>query len=96
MCEVRAYGPHGPAREAAGYTLGLVSFDRIAMSSTLRVLLLAAVIAAPLAACGNKGPLVLPDKPQEQQDKDSKKKDQPANFAQPAQKAPADGAATQH
>ena len=65
------------------------------MSSTLRVLLFAAVIAAPLAACGNKGPLVLPDKPEEQQDKD-KKKDQPANVAQPAQKASMDGAATQH
>lgn len=64
------------------------------MSSMLRVLLFAAVIAAPLAACGNKGPLVLPDKPQEQQDKD--KKDQPANVAQPAQKASMDGAATQH
>ena len=65
------------------------------MSSTLRVLLLAAVIAAPLAACGNKGPLVLPDKPQEQPDKE-KKKDLPANTAQPAQKTSADGAATQH
>ena len=65
------------------------------MSSTLRVLLLAAVIAAPLAACGNKGPLVLPDKPQEQPDKE-KKKDQSANTAQPAQKTSADGAVTQH
>ncbi|HEX7916192.1 LPS translocon maturation chaperone LptM [Rudaea sp.] len=65
------------------------------MSSTLRVLLLAAIFALAVAACGNKGPLVLPDKPQEQQDKD-KKKDQPANTAQPAQKTSADGAATQH
>ena len=65
------------------------------MSSTLRVFLFAAVIAAPLAACGNKGPLVLPDKPQEQQDKD-KKKDQPANVAPPAPKTAIDGAATQH
>lgn len=65
------------------------------MPSTLRVLLFAAVIATPLAACGNKGPLVLPDKPQEQQDKD-KKKDQPATSAQPAQKTSADGATTQH
>jgi predicted small lipoprotein YifL len=70
----------------------LAFIDRIAMSSTLRVLLFAAVIAAPLAACGNKGPLVLPDK-QEQQDK---KKDQPANGVPPAQKTAADGAATQH
>ncbi|MBS0582278.1 MAG: lipoprotein [Proteobacteria bacterium] len=56
------------------------------MSSTLRVLLLASVVVATLAACGNKGPLVLPDKTPEQQDKD-KQKDQPANAPQPATKA---------
>ena len=33
------------------------------MSSTLRVLLFASVVAATLAACGNKGPLVMPQKP---------------------------------
>ena len=86
--EVRAHGPPGASREAAGYTAGLVSFDRIAMPSMPRVLLFVAVIAAPLAACGNKGPLVLPDKTpeQQQQDKD-KKKDQPATAPQPAAKA---------
>lgn len=58
-------------------------------SPILHVLLVTA-IALALAACGNKGPLVLPDKPQEQQDKD-KKKDTPANAAQPDAK-PADAA----
>lgn len=56
------------------------------MSSTLRVLLFASVVAATLAACGNKGPLVLPDKTPERQDKD-KQKDQPANAPQAAKKA---------
>ena len=38
----------------------------------LRTLLLISTIAFALAACGNKGPLVLPDKAkQEQQDKDA-------------------------
>ncbi len=38
-------------------------------------LLFIALIGAALAACGNKGPLVLPDKAkQEQQDKDAAKK----------------------
>lgn len=66
------------------------------MSSTLRLLLFAAVIAVPLAACGNKGPLVLPDKTPEQQQKDKDKKNSPANAAQPAPKTSADGTATQH
>lgn len=62
------------------------------MSHTLRSFLLASAVAFALTACGNKGPLVLPDKPQEQQDKD-KKKDAPANTAQPAAQA---GDAAQH
>ncbi len=54
------------------------------MSRKPLLILLVTVIALTLAACGNKGPLVLPDKPQEQQDKD-KKKDAPAT--QPDAKA---------
>lgn len=49
-------------------------------------ILLVTAIALALAACGNKGPLVLPDKPQEQPDKD-KKKDASANPAPPAARA---------
>ena len=57
----------------------------------LRTLLLSLLIASSLAACGNKGPLVLPDQPA-QQDKD---KDKPAGTAQPT--APKSGdAATTH
>jgi predicted small lipoprotein YifL len=63
------------------------------MSHALRSILLVSAVAFALAACGNKGPLVLPDKPQEQQDKD-KKKDQPANAPQAAAKA--GDAASQH
>lgn len=48
----------------------------------LRTLLLVSLIALPLAACGNKGPLVLPDAAkQDQQDKD---KDAAKKTAQPA------------
>ena len=63
------------------------------MSRKLFPILLVTAFALALAACGNKGPLILPDKPQEQQDKD-KKKDAPANTAQPAAKA--GDAASQH
>jgi len=62
------------------------------MSRKLFLILFVTTIALALAACGNKGPLILPDKPQEQQDKD-KKKDVPTNTAQPAAKA---GDAAQH
>jgi len=58
-----------------------------------RSIALALFVLAALSACGNKGPLVLPDKAPEQQDK---KKDPPANDTQPVQKTSADGAATQH
>jgi predicted small lipoprotein YifL len=47
------------------------------------MLLVLSVLAFALSACGNKGPLVLPDKPQEQQDKE-KKKDAPAGATAPA------------
>lgn len=65
------------------------------MSHALRSILLVSAIAFALTACGNKGPLVLPDKTaeQQQQDKD-KKKDQPTNAAQPAAKS--GDAADQH
>jgi predicted small lipoprotein YifL len=59
--------------------------------------LLLFVLTLALAGCGNKGPLVLPDKTpeQQQQDKD-KKKDQPADAAQPAPQASTDASANQH
>jgi len=48
----------------------------------LRTLLLVSLIALALAACGNKGPLVLPDAAkQDQQDKD---KDAAKKAAEPA------------
>lgn len=58
------------------------------MHRTLRLALFVSFVCFALTACGNKGPLVLPDKTaeQQQQDKD-KKKDQPANAAQPAAKS---------
>ena len=65
------------------------------MLRTLRSVLLVSSISLALAACGNKGPLVLPDQAPEQQDKE-KKKDQPASATSPVAKAPADGAASQH
>ncbi len=54
----------------------------------LRTLLLSLLIASSLTACGNKGPLVLPDQAA-QKDKD-KEKDKPAN-ATPATTPPASG-----
>jgi|GEM_PF-1991471 len=60
----------------------------------LRTLLLSLLIASSLTACGNKGPLVLPDQAA-QKDKD-KDKDKPANAAPataPATTAPATPAA---
>jgi len=56
----------------------------------LRTLLLSFLIASTLSACGNKGPLVLPDQPA-QKDKD---KDKPAGTAQPATPKSGDAAAT--
>ena len=53
------------------------------MSRPASLLLVLSVLAFALSACGNKGPLVLPDKPQEQQDKE-KKKDSPASATAPA------------
>ena len=53
------------------------------MSRPASLLLVLSVLAFALSACGNKGPLVLPDKPQEQQDKE-KKKDLPASATAPA------------
>ena len=64
------------------------------MLRTLRLVLLVSSISVALIACGNKGPLVLPDKTPEQQDKD-KKKDQPAP-AQPTAPTSTDAAANQH
>ena len=61
------------------------------MSRKLFLILLVTAIALALAACGNKGPLILPDKPQEQQDKD--KKNDASNATQPAAQA---GDAAQH
>lgn len=55
--------------------------QRICLSIALALFAFAA-----LSACGNKGPLVLPDKVPEQQDKD-KKKEQLATAPQPAAKA---------
>ncbi|MFT3790608.1 MAG: lipoprotein [Rudaea sp.] len=55
--------------------------------------LTALLLPVLLCACGNKGPLVLPDKPAAQRDKDEKAP--PASGAQPAQKTATDGAATQ-
>ncbi len=52
----------------------------------LRTLLLSLLIASSLTACGNKGPLVLPDQAA-QKDKD-KDKDKPAS-ATPATTTPA-------
>jgi predicted small lipoprotein YifL len=67
------------------------------MLRTLRLVLLVSSISVALVACGNKGPLVLPDKAPEQQDKDKdKKKDQPANATQPAAQSSTDGVANQH
>jgi len=56
----------------------------------LRTLLLSLLIASTLSACGNKGPLVLPDQPA-QKDKD---KDKPAANTQPAAPKSGDAAAT--
>lgn len=53
----------------------------------LRTLLLSFLIASTLSACGNKGPLVLPDQPAQ------KDKDKPAAPAQRATKS-GDAAAT--
>ena len=83
------------ARRPARYTFAVSLPVVVLMLRTLRSVLLVSSISLVLAACGNKGPLVLPDKAPEQQDKD-KKKDQPANATPPAPKAPADGAASQH
>ncbi len=59
----------------------------------LRTSLLVSLIAFSLTACGNKGPLVLPDKtPSAPQTKD---KDKPANAAQPTPATSGD-AANQH
>lgn len=63
------------------------------MSRKPSLFLLVSAIAFTLAACGNKGPLVLPDKTQEPQDK-AGKKDSPASVPQPATQA--GGAANSH
>jgi len=78
------------------YWSGL-AFRQTTMFYALRLTSLVLATALALSACGNKGPLVLPDKTpeQQQQDKD-KKKDQLANGAQPAQKTSVNGATTQH
>lgn len=83
------------AGRPARYTFAVSLWVVVLMSRTLRSVLFVSSLSLALAACGNKGPLVLPDKAPEQQDKD-KKKDQPANATQPAPKASADGAASQH
>ena len=60
----------------------------------LRSLLLCLLIASSLAACGNKGPLVLPDQPA-QKDKDKNAdKDKPAAAQAPA--TTSGDSATQH
>jgi predicted small lipoprotein YifL len=53
------------------------------MSRTSYLLLFLLSAALSLSACGNKGPLVMPDKPQDQQ---GEKKDPPADPAKPAEK----------
>ena len=61
----------------------LVCNGRLAMSRMSRpasLLLVLSVLAFALSACGNKGPLVLPDKPQDKE----KKKDSPASATAPA------------
>lgn len=58
----------------------------------LRTLLLASLIAFSLAACGNKGPLVLPDqKPTPAPQSKDKDKNPPASATQPV--SPAGGGA---
>ena len=48
----------------------------------LRILILSALIALSVAACGNKGPLVLPDQAaQKDKDKDKDKSTTPAKPA---------------
>jgi len=84
------------AGRRAGYTFAVPLQVAVPMLHTLRLLLLVSFIAAALAACGNKGPLVLPDKTPEQQDKDSKKKEPPAGPAQPAAQTPTDSTANRH
>ncbi len=83
------------AGRRAGYTAAVPLSVVAPMLRTLRFALFVSFISLALVACGNKGPLVLPDKTPEQQDKD-KKKDQPATAVQPAAKASTDGAANQH
>ena len=64
------------------------------MFRTFRLTFLVCSISAALVGCGNKGPLVLPDKTPEHQPQDKdKKKDQPAAATQPA---PTDASANQH
>ncbi|MBS0516558.1 MAG: lipoprotein [Proteobacteria bacterium] len=54
------------------------------MSHALRLTSLVLAAALALSACGNKGPLVLPDKTPEQQQGKDKQKDQPASAPAPA------------
>ena len=50
----------------------------------LRTLLLVSLIALSLAACGNKGPLVLPDATKQDQQEKDKDKDAAKKAAEPA------------
>jgi predicted small lipoprotein YifL len=71
-------------RDLARYTCAKNLSVAIAMPRTLRLTLLVSILSVSLVACGNKGPLVLPDPtpPPPSQNKD-KDKDKPATTTQP-------------
>jgi predicted small lipoprotein YifL len=58
----------------------------------MRTLLFASLIAFSLAACGNKGPLVLPDQTPQKPAASDKDKDKPKSAAAPAPASGSDAA----
>ncbi len=66
------------------------------MLRRIRLTVLVCSTFVELAACGNKGPLVLPDKTPEQQQEKDRKKEQVGNDTRPAQKTSVDSAADPH